>query len=131
MCSVTSQGRPYARFRRAVATGDPLLATAAALELPRLGLADALRLVLVYHRGGDRRFERAALRWVSRLGAEIPAVGLGGAAVALQAFAAMARGEDRPGVEALADVLDAAGAGQLAAVVDDWVAAPDRERPQL
>ncbi len=116
----TSQGHPYAGFQRAVATDDPVIATAAALELPRVGLADALRLVLVYHRVGDRRFERAAVRWVSRLGAEIPAVGLSGAATALQAFAAMARGDEQPGAEALADVLDAAAADQLAAVVDDW-----------
>ncbi len=61
----TSQGHPYAGFQRAVATDDPVIATAAALELPRVGLADALRLVLVYHRVGDRRFERAAVRWVS------------------------------------------------------------------
>jgi hypothetical protein len=44
---VTPQGGPYPRFRRALATGNPTLATAAAAELPRLGLGDALELVLI------------------------------------------------------------------------------------
>ena len=35
------------------------MATAAALELPPLRLGDALALVLLYHRAGDGRFERA------------------------------------------------------------------------
>lgn len=56
--------------------GLSAIATAAALELPRVLLEDALALVLLYHRANDGRFERAALRWVGRL-SEIPAVDLG------------------------------------------------------
>ncbi len=41
-----------------MATGDPVTATATALELPRVGLADALRLVLLYHRATRPRPER-------------------------------------------------------------------------
>ena len=69
----------------ALATGNPTIATAAALELPRMLLEDALALVLLYHRAGDRRFERAALRFHARLCAELPSVSLTGAAAALQA----------------------------------------------
>jgi hypothetical protein len=38
--------------RRALATGNPLVATAAALELPRVRLEDALALVLLYQGAG-------------------------------------------------------------------------------
>jgi hypothetical protein len=39
---MTSDGSPYARFRRALATGNPGLVMPAAAELGRLSLADAL-----------------------------------------------------------------------------------------
>ena len=68
--------------RRALASGNPLVATASALELPRVPLEDALALVLLYQRAGDGRFERAALRWHARACAEIPAISLASAALA-------------------------------------------------
>src|SRR5579859_1871003 len=67
---MTSEGSPYQRFRRALATGNASLVTAAALELPRVALDDALRICLVL-RGGDReRYERAAVRWLGRFALE-------------------------------------------------------------
>lgn len=67
---MTSDGNPYARFRRALDTGNEALVTAAALELPRIALDDALRICLVL-RGGDRaRYERAAVRWLGRFALE-------------------------------------------------------------
>lgn len=67
---MTSEGSPYQRFRRALATGNATLVTAAALELPRVALDDALRICLVL-RGGDRdRYERAAVRWLGRFALE-------------------------------------------------------------
>ncbi len=48
MCSVGEHGSPYPRFKRALATGNPTLVTAAALELERLSLADALAVCLVF-----------------------------------------------------------------------------------
>lgn len=67
---MTSDGSPYQRFRRALATGNAGLVTAAALELPRVALDDALRICLVL-RGGDReRYERAAVRWLGRFALE-------------------------------------------------------------
>jgi len=59
----TAQGGPYPRFRRALATGNPTIATAAAAELPRLSLGDALELVLLYRNADRRRFARAAVRY--------------------------------------------------------------------
>jgi hypothetical protein len=85
---VTSDGNPYSRFRRALETGNPALVTAAALELPRIALDDALRICLVL-RGGDRdRYERAAVRWLGR-------------------FALEARGATIEDLRSAADALDA------------------------
>lgn len=67
---MTSEGSPYQRFRRALATGNASLVTATALELPRIALDDALRICLVL-RGGDReRYDRAAVRWLGRFALE-------------------------------------------------------------
>ena len=68
--SVTSDGNPYARFRRALETGNEALVTAAALELPRIALDDALRICLVLRGGDPARYERAAVRWLGRFALE-------------------------------------------------------------
>src|SRR5437899_6589920 len=67
---VTSEGNAYARFRRALATGSEALVTAAALELPRIALDDALRICLVLRGGDPDRYERAAVRWLGRFALE-------------------------------------------------------------
>lgn len=71
MGSVTSQGHPLARFRRALSTGNPRLAEAAARDLHHVSLGDALELCLLY-RGEPERYERATARWIARLVAERP-----------------------------------------------------------
>ncbi len=115
---VAAQGSPHSRYKRAIATGNPTLATAAALELPRVLLEDALALVLLYHRAGDGRFERAALRWHARACAEIPAISLASAAAALQALATLS-GDRSHGIAILAEILDALGAYPLVEVLDE------------
>lgn len=67
---VTSEGNAYTRFRRALATGSEALVTAAALELPRVALDDALRICLVMRDGDPQRFDRAAVRWLGRFALE-------------------------------------------------------------
>ena len=67
---VTSDGNPYTRFRRALETGNEALVTAAALELPRVALDDALRICLVLRGGDAARYERAAVRWLGRFALE-------------------------------------------------------------
>ena len=67
---VTSDGNPYSRFKRALQTGNEALVTAAALELPRIALDDALRICLVLREGDPRRYERAAVRWLGRFALE-------------------------------------------------------------
>jgi hypothetical protein len=86
---VTSDGNPYTRFRRALATGNEALVTAAALELPQVALDDALRICLVL-RGGDRaRYERAAVRWLGRFALEGRAVTIEDLRLAADALACL------------------------------------------
>jgi hypothetical protein len=67
---VTSDGSPYSRFRRALDSGNELLVIAAARELPRIGLEDALRICLLIRGGDPDRYERAAVRWLGRFALE-------------------------------------------------------------
>jgi hypothetical protein len=57
---VSIKGSPYARFRRALETGNALLARTAAAELAYIGLEDALGLVIVFAHDDFDRFGRAA-----------------------------------------------------------------------
>jgi predicted deacetylase len=104
MCSVTSQGHPHARFRRALSAGNPRLAEAAARDLHHVSLADALELCLLY-RGEPERYERAAARWIARLIAERPEVRLAEVELAAAGFREAVH-SDR-GVVALRDCLAA------------------------
>src|SRR4051794_16949640 len=79
---VSRHATAYAEFRRALERQDlPEVMTAAA-ELPQLRLDDALDVLILMARAGDRRFDRAATRWVGRLLVE-NAIGLRDARYAL------------------------------------------------
>ena len=67
---VTSQGHPYARFRRALLTKNVNLIDAAARELQHIALADALRILVVLAERRDKRYERAAARFAARVTTE-------------------------------------------------------------
>ena len=69
------KGSPYERFRRALRAGNLRLVQLAALELPRVQLADALEICLLMSAQGDERFDRAAARWLARVVCERPDVG--------------------------------------------------------
>lgn len=71
---MTSDGSAYARFRRALQSGNELLVLATARELPQVALDDALRICLVLRDGDPRRYERAAVRWLGRFALEARAV---------------------------------------------------------
>jgi hypothetical protein len=62
---MTSQGRHYSRFRRALLTKD--LQLAAATELPTVRLDDALRVLVVMAERRDPRFDKAAARFAARV----------------------------------------------------------------
>lgn len=54
-------GSAYQRFQRALATGNLQLIRAAAAELPRVDLGDALAVCMAIRAAEPQRFERAAL----------------------------------------------------------------------
>jgi hypothetical protein len=69
---MSSSGSPYARFRRALTTGNLALVRAAAAELPRVDLGDALCVCVLLRDREPERFERAAVRWLGRFCVERP-----------------------------------------------------------
>jgi hypothetical protein len=86
----TSQGNAYARFRRALATGNLTIIRAAAAELPRVDLGDALAVCMAIREAEPERFERAALRWLARSCVEQPRATVADVRAAAGAFEAMA-----------------------------------------
>ena len=86
---VSTTGSPYARFRRALSTGNLTLVHAAAAELPHVDLQDALRICLLMSERDDARFERAAVRWLARTSLETPSMRLDDLRLGLIAFEAM------------------------------------------
>ncbi len=88
---VTSDGNPYTRFRRALETGNEALVTAAARELPRIALDDALRICLVLRGGDPARYERAAVRWLGRFALEARDVTIEDLRLAAEALDALPR----------------------------------------
>jgi hypothetical protein len=67
---VTAQGSSGAIFWRAIERRNVLGAEAAAREIPNLPLDHALALVHLYGEKRDRRYEAAALRYLTRYMAE-------------------------------------------------------------
>ncbi|MDQ4125264.1 MAG: hypothetical protein M3134_06660 [Actinomycetota bacterium] len=63
---VTSQGSPYARFRRALGTGNPHVVRAAAAELGQVQLEDALAICIVFLKADPAAYPPAATRWHAR-----------------------------------------------------------------
>lgn len=72
---MSANSSPLPRFRRAVEVGSVLQAEAAARELGSLSDEDALRFLLLLHRVGDARYERAAVRFLGRVLAGHPGLG--------------------------------------------------------
>ena len=67
---VTSDGNPYARFKRALADRQRGARHRRGARAPRIALDDALRICLVLREGDPRRYERAAVRWLGRFALE-------------------------------------------------------------
>ena len=62
------KGSSYANFKRALATND--LIRAAAAELPKVNLRDALEILPVIAAFEPHLFDRAGCRWLARLALE-------------------------------------------------------------
>jgi hypothetical protein len=67
---MTSEGLPYARFRRGLEVRSVMQAEIAAREMGRLGLLDALDYLTLLAAEAPDRYDRAARRWLARLLAE-------------------------------------------------------------
>ena len=63
---MTSEGHPGARLQRALAAGNLTAAEQAAFEVAFVPLAQARALVELYAEHGDPKYERAALKYLSR-----------------------------------------------------------------
>jgi hypothetical protein len=112
---MTSSGSPYARFQRALTTGNLNVVRAAAAELPRIGVAEAAAILLVILRAEPEQYERAAVRWLGRLCLERKRVELEDLSRAAAALLAL---PERPETARpqLAEVCRRAGQHQAAAV---------------
>ncbi|HEY1357058.1 MAG TPA: hypothetical protein VGF21_02020 [Thermoleophilaceae bacterium] len=112
MRSITSHGSPHTVFRRALARGDLIAVRAAAADLPAVPLDDALQILVLILEQEPQRFERAALRWLTRLLAERPIAELRQAELAVHHLAALPdRRRGRTALELLTALVSARPGG--------------------
>jgi hypothetical protein len=129
MCSVTSQGRPHARLRRALATGNPLLVRAAAAEMQTVGLEDALAICLVLLDSERGSYEPAAVRWLGRVLLEQPGLSLAAAETAAADLGALReRGRTQIAARSLSELCEQVGLGRAAEALRErpWEPQPPR-----
>ena len=105
---MTSEGRPYARFRRALEVRSVMGAETAAREMGRLGLLDAIDLWALMAIDAPNRYPRAARRLLVRLVTEREALTLDDAELAI----ACLRGLPGRDGDRLADVLRVLAGGR-------------------
>lgn len=118
---MTSQGSPYGRFQRCLATGNPLLVDAAAAELPRISLEDALAICLVYVTAGDRRAARALTRWLGHLLVEArPPLSPEQAITTLGSLLGLSGASRAGAARTLVSVCEAHGQPSCADTLDRW-----------
>ena len=90
---MTAQGHPRAIFTRAIERGNLVAAEASAREVGNLTLEEALRLLFLYAEKDPIRYDRAALRWLSRYVRDGKAVTLLKAQLAASALADLRSGD--------------------------------------
>jgi hypothetical protein len=90
---VTAQGHPRAVFTRAIENGNLVAAEASAREVGNLTLEEALRLLFLYAEKDPVKYERAALRWLTRYALDGKAVTLLKVQLATSALAELRGGE--------------------------------------
>ena len=112
-------GLAYGRLRRALDTGNPTIALAAAAELDFVSLPDALELVLLLV-DDPRRFRRAALRWHARYCGELPDVGFEEAHAVLACLAGLAGRRPKAAAAALAELVRRRGLERASEALVSW-----------
>jgi hypothetical protein len=118
---VSVKGGSYARFRRALSTGNPLLVRAAAAELPRVELEDALSICLVLLQGDPARYPAAAARWHGRLSLE-RRLALDESELAISALGALRGAGADAAAAALAELCRRHEMPRAARSVEEWAA---------
>jgi hypothetical protein len=116
---VTSQGSAYGRLRRALDTGNPTIALAAAAELDFVSLPDALELVVLLV--DEPTFRRAALRWHARYCADVPDVGFEEAQAVLACLAGLCGRRSKFSASALAELVNRRGLERASEALFRWV----------
>ena len=117
---MTSEGRPYARFRRALDGSSIELIRSAASELERIDLADGLAICLAFLELEPATYPRAATRWVARLALE-HRLTLAESQLARAALGALDGATARAGAEALIELCTSHGLSRGEAVVGAWL----------
>jgi len=117
---MTSEGRPYARFRRALDGPSIEVIRSTAAELERIELADGLAICLAFLELEPQTFPRAAARWVARLALE-RTLTLAEAQLALAALAALDGPGARAGAEALIELCARHRLERVETVVSGWI----------
>ena len=117
---MTSQGSPYSRFKRCLATGNGPLVRAAAAELPQLSLEDALAVCLVLRDSEPEVFERAIVRWHALLCRQARGLGAREAQLALAALQALRGPAALPASRLLEEIAMLYELPRAAAVLRVW-----------
>jgi hypothetical protein len=118
---VSIKGGSYQRFQRALDVGNPTLVRAAAAELPRVGLEDALGICLVLLDAEPGRFPVAAARWHAKLCLE-RRLTLDEAALATAALGGLRGDRPQAAVAALAGLCRSHALPGAARRLDGWLA---------
>jgi hypothetical protein len=116
----TSQGSPYARFRRALDSRNATVAFAPATELEFVSLPDALELLLLLLESEPSRFERAARRWHGRYCREVSDVDIVEAQAVLACLAGLRGSRPEPPAHALADLVHRRDLARASEVLNRW-----------
>ena len=120
---MTSAGSPQTRFDRAIRAGNAAVSLAAAAELPRVSLANALSLVLVVLVGDPGRYPRMATRWHALLLDEARGMTVDEAALSLAALDVLRGPSPLAGARSLLALLEAHQLTAAADVLRDWLEA--------
>jgi hypothetical protein len=115
---VSAGASPYALLQRALERGSLFQAEAAARECKHVRLDDSLALVCLYAKAAHPRFDAAAVRWLGRLMADHPAMGLAAATDALDAVRGLARASPEVARARLALILSQIGEEKSARVLE-------------
>lgn len=119
---MTSQGSPHARFQRALASGNALVAWATASELPQVSLEDALSLCLLLAEKDPERYKRAAVRWHARLCCEVGGLTIDESALALSSLRALPGRGGEAGAHALSAICERHELERAEGRLDEWLA---------